>query len=667
MSAVSLEFLARWRQEVEALVGGSARRLQRPVAKVYVRTGRVRRSNKPWTGPEINAFVVGGDNDEPWQGTYVPFSDWVEIPNVITCDVQGSLEDKASHATVVVENVELAELSPMGDLYHAIERGWLSPWRGSETEFTPPAVDEQNDWYRLLDQRLQIKVWQGYGDELVPTFLGFLDDDDIVAMPDRITTTARCASAIIADQRFYGWSKEVSHPDPVTFADRLNADDTERVGSDAAASSSQTDHEAAKVLDGDPDTQWWSDDHTADNVTEWVEIEIPEGRYDSFRINTRGYKNMLAYIAIDSVDGQVDGVPVPDGWVDNGSGTVPGGNGGFEYVKTFTTVDGVKIVWLPFEFRTDGGSKLRIAFRDLKKKGDTTYRAGVVALKAIARDLAAEAHTEGWILVDDVADIVRLILRWCGFKEWYVEDANMRLRTKWVVNRESFLMDMIDDICERTGFVFFINDPSTDDDSLGFPVFRANQAIFDKDADDDVPVIEDSDLLSRAQVRFTEEPLTYNIRVRGRLATKDEGGIVVSRDARRLLAHYKPPWTTETTPSGIRTGGIIKRTFLDRFWIKKQTLLDYAARMVALYQALASATALIEIPANPGIELDQHVLLYDKSTGLNTRMWTNARNSSFVAGDEPKWTMSLNGGLIDTPHMDAVRADIRALDEDADS
>lgn len=667
MSVVSAEFLARWRQEVEALVGGNAERLQRPVTKAYVRTGRIRRTHKPWTGPEINAYVVGADNDNPWQGTFVPFSDWVELPNVISCDVDSSLENTGANATVVVENIHLDALSPLGGLYHAIERGWLSPWRGASSSYTPPPTESQNSWYQLLDQRAQVKVWQGYGeDELVPTFVGFIDDLDLVSMPDRITITLRDSSAIMADQRFYGWSKEQGIPDPITFADRFDAENTFREGSNAAASSSQTGYEADKVLDGDADTHWRSDDHTAANVTEWVEIQIPAGRYDSFRINTRGYKNMTGYVAIDSVNGHVNSVPVADGWVDNGSGTVPGTHGGFEYVKTFTTVDGVKIVRLPFEFHTDGGSKLRIAFRDLKRKDTDVYRAGVVALKAIRRTLSATVRTDRWILVDDAADIVRLVLRWCGFKEWYVEDTGMRIEDPKQYNRAEFLMDLIDQVCEETGFVFFINDPDESDDSLGFPVFRKNQGIFDQDVGD-VPTIKDSDLLERAQVRFTSEPLTYNIRVRGKHATKNAGGVVVSRDDRRLLAYYLPPWTTATTPRGIRTGGIMRRTFLDRFYIKKQVTLDYTARLVALYQALASATALIEIPANPGLELDQHVLLYDKATGLNTRMWTNARTSSFLAGDEPHWTMTLNGGLLDTPHMEAVRGELRALEEGADT
>lgn len=673
MSEVSAEFLARWRGETETLSFGDAMRVRRPTCQVFVRTGRLRRKWKPWTGPEINAYQVGSEhNDEPWQATYVATSDWIEIPNIISVDIDNQMRfggDGAagSTATINVDNTFLEELSPMGDIYHAIRRGWLSPWRGYDTTYVPAAVESENDWFRLVDQRLQVKIYQGWGDEMVPTFLGFFDDDDIAAMPDRLTITARCASAILADQRFYGWSKERGFHDPITFADRSAALELTRVGSNASASSNNGDADLA--LDGESETRWVSDSHATSSNTEWIQIEIPEGQYSSFRINTRGYPGMTAYISIDSVDGEVDGVPVADGWVDNGSGTVPAES--YEYVKQFDTIDGIKIVQLPFTFYTAGGSFLRISFRPLKFKGTNDYRAGVIALKAIRWEVDSSDANEGWILVDDVADIVRLILRWCGFKEWYVEDAGIQLRKKWVVNRESFLMDMIDDICQRTGFVFFIDDPSDDDNSLGYPVFRANRALFDEDADVDVPEITEDDLLSRIQTKFTTEPLTYNIRVRGTTATKSEGGVILSRDERRLLAYYLPPWTDDgETIEGTRTAGILRRTFVDRFWIKKQALLEYTARIVAFYQALACSGASFQIPANPGIVLDQHVYLYDTSTGLNTRMWTQNRSSTFAAGNdetEPKWEMTVGGALLDTPFIQGVRDDIRELDEDYDA
>lgn len=505
MTTVGTEFLARWRQESIAYAEGRfSRRMQKPITRAYIRQGYFQRGNDPWVGDDINAVVVGGDNDNPWQSTYTPTTEWTELPNVISCDIKinidGSKRVGLGDATVVVENIAFREQSGFSGLYHAIERGWLAPWRGMDTDFTPPSEFEENEWFQILDQKAQIKIFQGYGnDTIVPTFVGFIDDLDLVSRPDQITITARDAGQLPTDQRFFGWAKERSHPDPVTFADRLNSDDEER--------------------------------------------------------------------------------------------------------------------------------------------------------------------TEGWILVDDVADIVKLILRWCGFKEWTVESTNMRMREKYTWNRDSFLQDAIDWCCEKTGYVFYIDDPGTDDDSLGIPTFRENRALYELDPEE-IPIVTEDDLLKRAQVTFTNEPLAHIIRVRGRTATKDAGGVVVSRDDRRLLAVYRPPWVTSTSPSGVRTARIIQHTLKDYPYLKTQGGVDYAALLVALYQALASATCVVEIPANPGIVLDQHVLLTDTGTGLNTRLWTSARTSSYTSGREPKWTMTIGGALLDTPNMEAMRTEIEAFVED---
>lgn len=670
MSTVGNEFLARWRQEAAVYSGRSQTRMQKPVTRVYIREGYLQRANAIWDGPEVDAFVVGGDNDLPWQATYVPTSDWVELPNITSCDLSIQFDTfrgiGLGTATVVVDNTVLAEQTGLSDLYHAIERGWLSPYRGAESDFTPPAEVDQNDWYRMLDQKVQIKIWQGYGvDTIVPTFMGFIDDLAPAARPDKITIQARDASQIMADQRFFGWSKEPTHPDPVTFADRLDADDTEPTALTADASSDNgPSYTAANVLDYDTTTAWVSQSHSSDSVTEWVEITIPEGRYESFKMDTRNYGGMTAYVAVYSVDGEVDGVPVADGWIDGGLGDVPGANGGYPYVKTKLTNNGLDTIRLPFEFvTTSDSSRIRIALRFLRQKDDDNYYGSVTNLTAIKRTLSSVAASDGWILVDDVSDIVKLILRWCGFKEWYAESANMRLKKPWTVNRETFLMDMIDRVVEQTGYTFFMADPGTEDESMGVPVFRMNRSLYELD---DVPSITEDNLLRAAQATFTTEPLVHIIRVRGRTATKNEGGEVMSRDERRLMAVWRPPWVTETSPIGIRTARIYKRTILDRWYLRTQTAVDYAARLAALYMALASAQALVEIPANPGLGLDEHVLLKEIGTGLNTRMWINGRTSRFTGGAEPTWVMSLSGALLDTPNMEMMRDEIASFTEGLD-
>jgi hypothetical protein len=100
-----------------------------------------------------------------------------------------------------------------------------------------------------------------------------------------------------------------------------------------------------------------------------------------------------------------------------------------------------------------------------------------------------------------------------------------------------------------TGYVFYIGDPA-DGDSRGVPVFRKNRALLDPPAA--LPEVRDSDLLTGIKVKISEEPLAWNIRVRGKETKRRSVRPRLGGDnTRRIMAYYKPPWTRAGRMAGV--------------------------------------------------------------------------------------------------------------------
>jgi hypothetical protein len=116
------------------------------------------------------------------------------------------------------------------------------------------------------------------------------------------------------------------------------------------------------------------------------------------------------------------------------------------------------------------GSILRVQFRNLAPAQNTDgFRAGVQRMVAAQQKLTTEAVKNRWVLVDDASDVVRQLLRWAGFKEWDVQDSGVRLKRPVVFNRSMFLMDAINKVASATQYIFFMDDPSPNPDSIGIP------------------------------------------------------------------------------------------------------------------------------------------------------------------------------------------------------
>jgi hypothetical protein len=687
MTRVSDTFRARWRSGKHV---GAAK----PRMRAYFRVGTWHRAYWPWANPgEFAGVTIPGETAERpfhpiWtgpspQGQLGPFAPWQEIPNVLeVAEEQGFDENGIKRFTMTVDNVDLREqVGPMGALYHAYKRGYLSPHHGyappgRPREFAPDPAWVAPDGDHKLWGQVEIRVDQGYGDAMHTTIKGVVDDLDFTARPGQMVMTFRDFGQVLIDSRLYGWNKSKQLFDPVTFVDREQARDRRWVGAAGPgnASSSQTGYPPRFATDGNRQTEWRSHGHTVPYVTEWVEIVLDEpGTYDAIRMDLGGNSGLHeVFIGIHARHFESgapptrNGVAITGGWVEPGEGGlgyVPGADGGWAYVRHLPQGrTGRTYYLLGAEYRLGGGSRIRVGFRNLQKAPDGLRRARVQELKGVRRVFPNPGDAKKLILVSDVADVVRVILRWAGFKEWIVESTGMALPDKLVCNRGDFYIDVINKMTELTGYVFFMGDP-TGPDSLGVPIFRESAALralnapeLETGAPKPLRSIRHTDLLTGLSTKFTDEPLSYLIIIRGKQVKREDGGVphrYGGDPVPRYDYRYYPPWTKTG-----RMVGFLKYFIRTYKFARSVQECEMACYLTALQEALKSATAIAQIPGNPEFCLDDHVYLVDEATGTATRLWVASRQSTFRTGKNASWVMSLGGSLIDTPDIVHIKQDI---------
>jgi hypothetical protein len=652
---VSDDFKARWASAKH--IGAAA-----PTQLVEIQTGRYNRryafysSAAPAEG-DIG-FITDRPAQVPWQAFWDADGPWQAIPNVLQIDLEGNFEQKGvKQATIQIENIVSQALAGGG---HVFKRGLMAPLRGYvapgrtqlHDELGAPVTTDAT-WFEKLNRDARIRTWEGYGDLLIKTFDGIIDNVDTQSAPDRMTIVARMGKPL-TDERVFGWNHDPYIKDPVTFISQDDADQITRVATNVAASTEFDGASRAEMaVDSDSATGWESHEHTDPGVTEWIQIRVPAGRYSDFLLGPElaGYDIWVSVqpkmVGL-ATPATLDGVAINENvWHDGGSGQqVPGDNGGIAYMTHVTNIsDQTVLRSLGGEFVMGDDSIIRVSFRNLANFSRTafeppSYRASARQFFARRRVLNPDAVTQKWVIVGDMSDIIRTILLWAGYHEWEVENTGVILPKKLVVNRGMTYMDVIDTIKDAIGFDFFMADPSLADGSLGVPTFRRSRAVTN-----DAPqvTVRDTDLLTAIKVHQTDETLGYIIRMRGRIT--DIGGTALGGDkSKRIMFTFRPPWAD-------RMGGVLKHVILHNNLFNSLDDVKFGAYFVALQQALGSATAVIEIPAYPFIELDDHVELLDLGTGLSTRLNIRDRKSTSVGGEKAIWKMTLTGALVDVPDV----------------
>lgn len=462
-----------------------------------------------------------------------------------------------------------------------------------------------------------------------------------------------------------------------------NAGRYRRVGFNAEASSERAGHPANLVLDSGKDTRWTSADHDLESVTEYVEIHLPQARYTGFRINVPS-PNVTMYISVFARDrrrkkkgggyeyrpSQMDGVDIPEGFIDvpeaSGGGQVPGGHGGHAYMRKIEAVGphpkGVQEAFKihPQEKALDLGynSVLRVSFRKLHETSPGVHRVSVRTLKANTKSGVPQPpkppKEPKRILVNDISDIVRVVLRWAGFEEWEIENTGAKLKGDWTFNRETFFMDIIKKVQEVTGFQFFMKPPTIDDRSMGVPVFRSSWLLRDDIAG--LATVTQDDLLTGVQGKITDEPLASILYVRG-APDKVAGASYGADRTKRLQAKYVPTWWRNHN----RLGGVLRHVVHTEDRLSDQKSVDVYARLWALRMALESATASISVPGTPEFDLDDQINMADNLVGFTTRLYVAQRTLEFTTGENTSWKLTLGGALLDTPDIVETKADLRAI------
>lgn len=289
----------------------------------------------------------------------------------------------------------------------------------------------------------------------------------------------------------------------------------------------------------------------------------------------------------------------------------------------------------------------------------------------------ATGKSHNWVIVKDAADIVRCALRWQGFTEWQVEDSGVTLRVAYPVDRSKAWMDVINEVADQLGYVFFISEPTQDNDlSLGVPVFRKQSVLR---TDRRTPILLDSSTLTDMQPTHDNTNDRYIIRARGAIASRKRGGRPILGGDMTIDGQIRYTWTY-WPPWAPKMAGVIKQ--LTYYNIGSKGVLGFSSNqdcavaclLIAAQIALARDTATCQCPGTPAVGLDSFTFIRDdNSSGIASRLYVTARKSTMTLGGDGSsttpnntagstneqlfWTTELTGSLVDSPEWDQLLKD----------
>lgn len=668
-AVVGQTFRERWLNSVQ--IGDIA-----PCGMVEVRRGRYVRSYHPYDSFGYPTFgdYPGAIGTGFWYPDWQVDSDWMTLDAVLDIKLDQSFDQNGvTTLTLQMDNKALVPTTGAADiLYHLVEDGYYSPLRGYVAPGRPNPSVAQTPYYNFLPNA-QIRVWQGYGqDTLLVTFLGLIDDIETdTGQENQLTITARDHGGVLVDEKFFGWAMEKAITAPLTFAPRNLAEQSRLNGGAANALTTLPGYPASNVTDDNAASDWVSEPQTDIDSMQWIEINLPAGKYSNFILSTP-LDNLHAYVGIQPTPYQddqgnwtnpnVNGVDIShqldaNGWWNPLGRDVP--HGGWPYFEEIPSTVSGSARWYSFDgvFQFGNATTVRIGFQNLQKISSLGpgYYASVTRFLCNQRAFNQNAIAGKFVIIDDVADIVRCVLRWCGFKGWEVEDTGTNLLEPYVCDQSVAFMDMINTVKDMVGYTFFIGEPldPDDDQDLGYPIFRNNRVMEDSTAPTEF--IDDQLLLTAAKVKLSNADDHCIIRCRG--IAKNDGVPLGGDSVDRIMFAYIPQWAGE---QAAKQAGVLKPvTHTDELFTTIDDC-EFGCYLIALQIALLKYTAIIDLPGNPGIGLDTLQSVIDRTQGLNSRFYVTNRTSEMKFGNDGYFTLELGGSLVDTPDLVSVLSDYKA-------
>jgi hypothetical protein len=559
-----------------------------------------------------------------------------------------------------------------------------------------PSLWQPNAWHNVLNGGYQIEIWEGYGrgaevdfggSAIVKTFVGLIENCEVDTDPDHITITTRDFGLVLTDERLMGWNKAVEIRAPVTFADRKQTQGEQIVFQNPKASSTLWPW-VASVLPGNKLASWVSGQRNTPTDIQWLEVELPAGHYEEFLM--QGAPGQVVWVAINAAAGSTKNGsdPLPTGWVDVGLGNVPGTTTPYVSFIPSCPVSATRFEITPPAASGGGGvqgydlaagSKMRFFVSNLARTLDKHRHQKYEALLDIAPlrfqdDKTANSSWDTrvndthWVLVEDAAGPVRMVLMWAGFREWAVTDFGWSLFKPLIFHEQQFLVEIVDAITAIGNTCFHIAPPTDLDESIGVPTLELQTAT--DNPPPDMLEVRDTDLLERAQVTWDLSELPYILRYRGDITPK---GVTWEEDlTKRYMGVYWPPWADtyniQPPPCGRGGPGTGRLSNLVRHFtetigtVPGQSLESdieclFACILACIQYALRMAKVEFQIAGLPNLRLNRQISLVEDSAGVNSRVWVASIESEHTLGPRGKWTMKVGGSLLDTEDMQLLAWD----------
>jgi hypothetical protein len=269
-----------------------------------------------------------------------------------------------------------------------------------------------------------------------------------------------------------------------------------------------------------------------------------------------------------------------------------------------------------------------------------------------------------WVLIDDLAGMVKTVFMWGGFKEWKVENLGWSLVFPMSWTMEKFFIDMLEDATKEANWLVYEESPSSRAATIGVACFKHNTST-DKAPVSGMWEFRDQDMLEAVKPKYDLSILPFIIRSRG--AVTKNGYSAPGELIKRCQGLYYPPWSGaaehygEPIAESGRVAGIRRHDYMVNMLYLTEEQCKYAAVLSAQRYALESATCDFQIAGFPGVELNTQVSVVSNVTGVNSRVWVSEIQSEKTVGKGAEWKMTIAGSLLDTVDLQFIAKDLASL------